>query len=230
MIVDRTLFWFFNESDSLQPMTQKYFGLANLLNILLNKYYSGKRIKFINLNYRTQQIYDRFPNAKVDSAHFYNGVLTFNGLFNEEEFDKFENTEKKIFLWDKACKSIEIASEKVNNNNLLDVMELVYAEGLKDGLNTNYENLKTPFSYQGNTYEASIFFEIDEYYMKSIFMVSNEGKKLFEKPIDRTLPGVEFFLEMYKKIEIDFEAIIIRGSKDIEYLPLRISFDEIFPS
>ncbi len=32
----------------------------------------------------------------------------------------------------------------------------------------------------------------------------------------------EFFLEMYKKIEVIDNTIVLKGNRDVEYLPLRL--------
>lgn len=48
---------------------------------------------------------------------------------------------------------------------------------------------------------------------------------VFEKNIDSTKNGVEFFLEMYKAIELKDNTIIIKGRKDVDYLPLKISLE-----
>lgn len=52
-----------------------------------------------------------------------------------------------------------------------------------------------------------------------------EGCVVFEKNIDSTKNGVEFFLEMYKAIELKDNTIIIKGRKDVDYLPLKISLE-----
>ena len=52
-------------------------------------------------------------------------------------------------------------------------------------------------------------------------------EKKSEKNIDNTKNGVELFLEMYKEITQDNDNIIIKGRKDVQYLPLKIPLETI---
>ncbi|TJY66439.1 hypothetical protein FAZ19_05825 [Sphingobacterium alkalisoli] len=63
--------------------------------------------------------------------------------------------------------------------------------------------------------------------MYSKFTLEKNGIVVFDKNIDKSKKGIEFFLEMYKGIKIDDNNIVITGSKDVEYLPLNIPFDKV---
>ena len=63
--------------------------------------------------------------------------------------------------------------------------------------------------------------------MYSKFTLEKSGEIVYEKDIDKTKNGVEFFLEIYKAIEFDGKNIIIKGRTDVSYLPLKIPLNPV---
>lgn len=70
-----------------------------------------------------------------------------------------------------------------------------------------------------------INFIIDGMYSK--LTIENDDEIIFEKEIDKTKKGVEFFLEIYKTLEFDGNNVIIKGRKDVDYLPLKVPISEL---
>ena len=55
MKIDRTLFWFIDGENQLNLVNDDFFGIATLLNRLMNETYDGKKIKFINIEFSTDR-------------------------------------------------------------------------------------------------------------------------------------------------------------------------------
>ncbi|EJF10137.1 hypothetical protein O71_10904 [Pontibacter sp. BAB1700] len=77
----------------------------------------------------------------------------------------------------------------------------------------------------GEFLKAALWVNFDQAFMNANFTLEKDGTVIFSKFIDKARLGSEFFLEMYKKIEVKNDTIIIKGHRDVEYLPLKILID-----
>jgi hypothetical protein len=62
MNIGRTLFWFIDGNKEAFALNDRFFAYGTLLNRLLNEHYSGKKLKFININFSSQKTYDLYPD------------------------------------------------------------------------------------------------------------------------------------------------------------------------
>lgn len=53
-LIDRILFWFVDGVEKEVDLKKRYFPLSNLLTRLIQKYYTGGKLKFVNIYFRTQ--------------------------------------------------------------------------------------------------------------------------------------------------------------------------------
>src|SRR5438128_494733 len=51
MKIGRTLFWFKDGDEQALDLNERFFAYGTFLNRLLNEHYSGKKLKFININF-----------------------------------------------------------------------------------------------------------------------------------------------------------------------------------
>ncbi|WP_282089698.1 hypothetical protein [Aquimarina algiphila] len=227
MNIERTLFWFSDGNNNLLSLNKEYFGLGYLLNRLLNENYEGKKIKFINIYFRTEETYKLYPQASKNIAHFHGGVLTYDDVFDLYSFNKMTKKDQNSFIWERAFEILREASISIKNEDLLRSSEYAYKKGIKIDLNIDYRMVENDIDLFNDTLKASVWVNFKDESMYSKFTLEKENKIIFEKLLDASNTGNEFFLEMYKNIEFDSHNIIIKGHKDVEYLPLKIPISEI---
>lgn len=227
MKIGRTMFWFKDGREAFYSLTEDFFGLATLLNKLLNEKYSGKRIQFINIDFATARTYELFPVLPKDQPYYYKTQLRYYGLFDKDNFLKLDKESQAMFIWSKVYEYLSKAAKLIKNESLFEATAYAYEKGIEINLNTDYPVLTKKVMISGNEVEASlwIFFRDDAMY--SSFRVTKNGKIIFEKNIDKGGKSVEFFLEMYTAIDFDGSGFIIRGKHDVENLPLKIPLTEI---
>ena len=226
MNIDRTLFWFKDGDNSLSTLNESFFALSNLLNRLLNENYTGKKIKFINIDFSSEMTYELYPVLPKNEAYYYGGHLRFYGVIKFDEFDELNRNAQSMLIWNKAYEYLQISAKSIKNDNLRQAAEYAYKKGLDLQLNPDYRLIVKNIVIQGKSIEAAIWVKFQKDAMYSIITLEYNGNTIFEKNIDKSPNGVEFFLEMYKSIDVDENNIIIKGRKEVEYLPLKISIDK----
>lgn len=220
--IRRTLFWFKDGDEQNLLLDERYFSLGTLLNRLLNETYNGKKIQFINLDFSTEETYKLHPQVPKNTAYYYGGHLAYYGVIDFKEFNKLSDSQQKSFLWKKAYDFLQESSKSIKNSSLLDASEYAYKKGIGINLNPDYRMIEADVIIYGIPMKASVWVNFKEDGMYSKLTLEKEGTTVFEKDIDKTKNGVEFFLEMYKRIETEGNTIIVKGVKDVDYLPLRI--------
>lgn len=223
MKIERTLYWFRYEGNRLDHYINRFFPLANLLNRLLNEVYNGKKIKFININFLTEENYAQSPLMLKDQADFRGNSFAYNGIIDYSVFDNLSEHEKKVFLWDRALKYFESAAKTMKNSDFYEAAKYAYKKGVEMNYNPDYIILENEAIIDNKNIKASIWLHFEEdgamYYR--LVLQKNETV-ILEKELDNCVPGIEFFLVIYKKIEINDDHIIIKGVRDVDYLPLKI--------
>jgi len=225
--IDRTLIWFENEFGRLQELSDSFYGLSTLLNRLLNEDYKGKKMKFINIFLATSEKYFRVPAIPINYTHYYGGHLNTYGDFDSVEFNKLDYLEKNIYVWDRVYENLSRASKSIKNTELLEASEYAYRKGLELNVNPDYAMVEADIVISGQVLKASVFVNFKKDGMYSKFIVAKGSEVIFEKEIDSARNGIEFFLDIYKSIELDGNNILVKGRKDVDYLPLRIPLEEI---
>lgn len=226
MKITRTLLWFKDGEEVLLQLNERFFGLSTLLNRLLNENYDGKKIKFINIDFSTEKTYKIHIDLPQNDAYYYGGHLRYYGVFDLEKFEKLSDIEQNKLAWNKACDYLRLASKLTKNEKLFEACNYAYKKGMELGLNPDYRVIENDINIFGKKLRASVWINFNQEGMTSKFTLEENSNILFEKKIDKAKHGIEFFLEIYKKIEISGNEITIEGHKEIEYLPLKILVDE----
>jgi len=222
MKIDRTLFWFKDGDLELLELNERFFGFGTLLNRLLNEKYEGKKIEFINIDFATEKTYELYPKLPKSDAYYYGGHLRYYGLFNTDEFSKLNIEEQNKLIWSKACDYLISSAKSIKNKKLIDACDYASKRGLELNLNADYRMVEKDIELFNQPMKAAVWVNFKKEGMYSKFTLEKENKIVFEKEIDKTKNGIEFFLEMYKDIDLKGNDIIIKGRKDVEYLPLKI--------
>lgn len=227
MNIDRTLFWFEDGNEMLTTFNEDFFGLGTLLNRLLNDRYDGKKIKFINIYFSTERTYELNTHLPKDEPYYYGGHLQYYGVLDKERLSLLSWIERKKYIWDKAHRYLCKSAQSIKNKKLMEAAEYAYEKGIETNLNPDYRMVETDINVSGQQLKASVWVNFKEDGMYSKLTIEKKEEIVFEKDIDKTKNGVEFFLEMYKGIELVNGNLVIIGRKDVDYLPLKISLDKV---
>lgn len=226
--IERTLFWFKDKNDDLLFLNGHFFGLALLYNRLLNEVYVGRRIQFINIDFASEEKYKLFPQIPENYIHYYGrsgGHLRYYGLLNFSEFYGLSEENQCVLIWEKAYNYLKVAAQEIKNNSLSEACEYAYKRGLEKKLNTDYRIIETDIIFHNQLIKAAIWVNFKGDNMFSKLTLERNDTLIFEKNIDQTKSGNEFFLEMYKSIEVNGNNIIVKGHRDAGYFPLKIPID-----
>lgn len=227
-IIRRTLMWFRDDDLSdKNSLGDYYYGLSNLLNEELCKYYTGRKLRLINIEYVPIAGFE-LPNIsfKPGYTHYNVAHIRYMGIIDYQEFNSKSKEERKIYLWQTACDCLKQIGTKFNNQELAIAAEKAYHSGIEKGLCTDYEAVSNEFEYKDKFLKARVVISFGETKMYSTFELLSENQVLYSKLLDQTVLGVEFFLEMYKKIEIKENILILKGHREIEYLPMKINLND----
>jgi hypothetical protein len=228
-IIRRTLLWFKNDDFSVdEVLSNYYYGLSVFLNEELCKYYLGRNLQLINIYYVPIKGFE-LPNIsyRPNYMHYYGGYIRYMGIIDYHDFNLKSNEEKKLYLWQTACDCLKRIGIKFNNQELAIAAEKAYFSGIEKGLCTDYVPVSNEFEYNGISLKARLLITFGENKMFSTFELISEKKVVFSKLLDQSVLGIEFFLEMYKKIEIKDKYLILKGHREIEYLPMKWDLDAI---
>ena len=225
--IERVLFWFMDGNEQKRILDERYFALGNLLTRLLRQKYQGKRIEFININFNTEKTYELHPLSPKFNTHFYGGHLTYDDVFDLNSFNKMSEKGQNEFIWKRAFQIFQEAATFIKNESLLSASEYAYHKGLEINLNPDYRMVEKDIVFSNQKMKAAVWVNFRKNGMYSTFTLEKDGEVVFKKEIDKTKNGIEFFLEIYKSIDLQNDSIIIKGHKDVEYFPLKIPLEEI---
>lgn len=222
--IGRTLFWFKDGRTELKHLNDRFFGLATMLNRLMNESYDGKKVKFINVYFATAVTYEIFPEPSIDYIHYYGGHLSYSALFVLEEFENLSQDDQAKYVWDHAIQYLRRAGIQLKNESLVEAVDLANERGGNLRLNPDFPLIKRSFNIHGEEYSAELWIHFNSDDMFSKFWLKRNNQTIMEKMIDQSKAGYEFFLEMYKDIQMAGDHFVITGHRDVEYLPMMVKF------
>ena len=225
MKIGRTLFWFDDGNGRDQALTREFEGIATLLNRLLNSKYSGKRIEFINIYYKVEEIYKRFPFSRKDMPDFRRN-LYYYAVWNIVYFNSLTWEERQSYIWERSCQYIKKSAELVKNQKLLDAIEYAYEEGLRRNLDTSYCRFEITIEYNGSQLKVSLWIKYGQDDIYSTLTVESD-EDIYEMELLSWIDGYDLFSDMHRKLEFDGKNIIVKGYRDFDFFPIKISLDEI---
>jgi len=224
MSINRILFFFRDGQNDLINIDNQFYPLCLLLNRLINEKYNGRKIKFLNLKFSTEKTYQIYPKSPKYYTHHYQDTIFYNDVFNLEVFSLMTKENKSYFLWERAYEILIEVSAKSKISELAIAAEYAYYKGLKMNLETNFRLLEEDIVLYGTQVKAILLIKFDDFNMYSVFTLEKGyDTVIFEQQIDSAKLGVDYFLTMYKKIVLINNTIVIKGLKDVDYLPLRFN-------
>ena len=229
MMIEKVFISFSDENGPINDLNKKYYGLSFLLKRLINKHLNNEKFNLISIEFKTQSYFDKYPEPKKNYIHYYKGAKKTIRCYPEINLSIFkEKIEKEAmgYIWVTSCEMLKEAFKITKNESLFKIMEEVYDEGLKDDLKTTYCTLNNSFIVSSREFDAKINYYFQDKGSSVYLSIYEKNSLIWERKIDETDQNYEFFFEMYKKIEFTPTYLIIKGDKDVQYLPLKINYSE----
>lgn len=196
------------------------------MNRLLNEKYEGEKIRFINIYFRTEETYNLHPQAPKNFTYFEGSELTYDDVFDRLSFNELATEEQNKVIWQRAHEILRESARATNNKCLSEAATYAFTKGISLNLNPDYKMVEADVELFGESMKASVWVHFKNDGMYAELTLEQDQKIVFARHIDKTKNGVEFFLEMYKRIEADSHNIIIQGRRDVDYLPLKIPVEK----
>uniref|UniRef100_UPI0040483AFE hypothetical protein n=1 Tax=Roseivirga sp. TaxID=1964215 RepID=UPI0040483AFE len=225
--IERILFFFFDGRDRHNELNNRFFPLALLFNRLINSQYNGPKIKFININFRSQKSFDLYPNNRPESFNLYRGHLNYDGLFDFDKFERPDKEEQISFIWTEVCDVLAKVAEEIGNNELKKALEYVKEAGIKNKFEVNYKVLEEELLVFDKPVNTSLWFDFSDAIVRSMLRLCIGQDLVWEREVHRSEIDLEFFLVMYKKILYLGEGIIlIKGHYAYKGLPAKFKIEK----
>ncbi len=221
----KTCLWFVDE-DNIVALDNKFTFMGILICHLLNEKYIGKKIDYLNLTFHKNDKKLKEVYGNDYYLHFYGGSLMYKKVVDLNKFLTLNFTEQKLFIWNQAFEMLKFAGKELKNESLIISSEYAYNKGLELKLIADYRMIENDLILFGENFKASLWVNFLENKMQANFTLVKNNEIIFNKIIGEAPNGMEFFLVMFKKIEQKDNTIIIKGLKDVDYLPLKIIFNE----
>jgi hypothetical protein len=138
------------------------------------------------------------------------------------EYILLNEYERIEYIWKRSCESLKLVAKKAKNQELAFAIECAYKRGVDLHLNPDYKVFESSVELYGTRMMAAIWYNFSEESISSKLVIEKNDKVVFEKHLDSTKNGTEFFLEIYKGIHADGNTITIEGRKDVHDFPIKI--------
>lgn len=200
-----------------------FFLLSFLMKRLLNEFYSGKKTNNILVNFSAEDRFHRYPTLIKFHTHYYDGYYSFEDPIDLDFLQSLSFEKQKEYIWDRAHVAICEMAIKGKNALLLDACNCAFEKGKDLNLNTSYELIKQNVIMHGKHLKASVNVDllIDKFIFK--FILANDSAILYERLLYQSNGMGEVYMEMFKRIELENEnVIILKGLRDIGLFPMKI--------
>ena len=226
--MERTFFFIQDGDDRLLELEDKFSPLGLLLNRLIDEQYKKKHLKLINFELNTEKTYKLHPKSERFRIHRYGSVLSYCDVFELQAFLLLDDPTQREFLWRRAHEMLLESCKKFSDPELQVASNYAYERGLAIDLNPDYVLVGADIVVYNMPVRADLWvhFFPDKLLMESRLVLQKNNINVYEQQIHENEIGIGFFLEMYKKIEVDSKnRIVIKGHRDGD-LPVKISIDQ----
>ncbi|WP_121967522.1 hypothetical protein [Myroides sp. N17-2] len=226
--IRRLAFWFTRSGeDYTKTISEHFFSIQNLYTRLLNEVYDGSKIGFFNLCYVDPVFFDTHPEYPRNGAFGGGEHLQYYGEFDIDAFFELTENEKKRLLWEKVYLWINEVAKQKKNPKLAEANHYAYHKGIQLNLNADFKRVEKEIIFKDKVCEAAVWINFFEDYMSAKFSISDKGKEVYAYEFQKAENGIEFFLDMFKKIEQKGNNVIVKGHYDVDYLPKKFDLEEL---
>ncbi len=222
MPINNVIWSFEDEYGEVVIRNEQLFPWMLLQERLMKEVYKGSRIRAIHLNFISEERYLQKPEVLRYHVNSHIGKLSYNEVFDLDAFEKMPREGRPAFMWNKAFEVLKLLAKETDNPLLLEAAEYAWRKGLDTGLNPDYRLLEKEVELHGETCLAVIWMIFSADRMTAVFKLERNGKVLLEKSISSTILGVGYLLWAFESIEAARDTIIIKGSKNMGELPMKL--------
>lgn len=212
-----------DEYGNMGFLNEQFYPLMLLQERLLSEAYTGKRIRELHINLFSEERYLQHPEVLRYHVNSHIGKLSYNEVFDLDAFEKMPREDRPAFMWNKAFEVLKLLAKETDNHLLLEAVEYAWRKGLDTGLNPDYRLLEKEVELHGETCLAVIWMIFSAGWMTAVFKLERNGKVLLEKRVSSTILGIGYLLWAFESIEAAGDTIIIKGTKNMRELPMKIS-------
>lgn len=120
-------------------------------------------------------------------------MLWYNDVFDRRTFEELTSEGQRLFLWKRAYEILKEAARKTSNEALLEVCEYAYNKALARNLDTDYRMVTADVVLYGHSFTAAVWVNFHKNRMYPKLTIEKDVRIIFERQIDKTKPGFEFF-------------------------------------
>lgn len=225
--IERLLFWFKDGTEPVMEWDDLFYPYGVLLTRLLNEYYTGRPLQFINLKFFSPVTFDMFPTLRDGSAHYSRGHSHYNFKMDFSGLLKLSFEQQKILIWEKGLEGMKAIAAVKKNTDLSDAAVAAYRKGLSAALNPDFIKIDEKRSFGQTELRAVLWHRFTLDRMFAEFIIYTNGEEKYRKTLLTVKPGNEFFLEVYKKILITETEVILKGHYEEKNLPLLVALRQL---
>lgn len=223
------MIFFDDDSGERNDLHMASYPIAALLNHLLSMHYDGKKVRMINFFMRTRGSFERHPEGP---PRLYCQCLEgWFSYYDELDFGAYEALnvpEQLSFLWEKACNALSDGSKRIRDAKLESIMPYIYTEGIRRNYVADQKLLESEIVVSGKRVFASIWMIFRGDKLIAELVLENESKVEFlRQEIYETIMGWDQLREIFRKIMVDRDKIVIRGPKDFDSFPIKVPVPKI---
>ena len=224
--IERILFWFRDGKGPVPDLIRKLYPLSMLWNRLINASYQGKRLKLVILYYNAEEPYKRVLEQMPHGIHSYGGHIQYQTFLDLKSFARLSIEKQTQLLWERTYEAFKDISSKTHNPELAKAAEYAFKAGLSNNLNLDFVLLEKVFPYREGELTLSLWFRFENEKSHSLLRVETSNGRAYEVPIDSAEPDSEFFFEMYRSIDFSRGKVVVKGARDVDYLPWKHTLRE----
>ncbi|WP_022826248.1 hypothetical protein [Hymenobacter norwichensis] len=228
----RILFLFGKEDgERINDLDAFFFPLSVLFQNLINEYYSKNKLNEIIIRFYPENYYRNFPIVPQGQYQHTKGYYSYYDTIDLDLLSSFDKTSKYVYLWRRACSIMKGGAGRIDDE-LPAVIDNVLERGLALNLNPDFNLIEKRFYVKGSEYKVYLRIHFNEFTMDSLFCIEYNDKLLLNMQLEEAANGAGFFLVMYKNILLDSENknFVLTGSKEVDYLPLRVRIPDLVSS
>ena len=151
----------------------------------------------------------------------------FFDVFDLKSFLELDFVMQVQYLWKRVFSILVDVSERLKDSMLREAIQYAYKKGLDIGLDPDFRILQQNIMIKNKSLDASLWARFNREVVIAEFALSIGDRVIFTNEVDQSRPDIEFFYEMFTRIEVDKKnRIIIKGARDVDIFPIRIIIPE----
>lgn len=219
-------FDFRDGEEDLVRLTNWSWIMSNLLFRLLSENHKKLKVETIIIYFCTELTYQLFPKVVKYNCHFRSGMLIYHDVFDRRAFEELDYPDRRKRLWELTHKVLADAGRRIGDNEFLKAVEHCFHEGLRMNLCPDYKTISAKVELWGRIVDASIWAIFEDDCVRNELLLEYNGSEIYRQELSRGSLGLEFNLIMFRKIEYENNAIIVKVHREANLKVGKIAISE----